>query len=993
MMPSAFSLAIRSVALRSGHLLSRLPVRLSIFFVSLLCLLPAAMPAQVTFTGSQPVLASFPTSSSISPVAVDAIGDVFFVATSGSHDILYEVPLNGTLTTLNSALGFFPSAIVVDAKGANLYFLYFGSAPACNGGYVYLATAATTAGAAPVNLPCSFAFSGFPVSYSDPTGLALDAAGNLYVADFGGGEIFKLPAPLTSSSVPTQFMALFQQPWDIAVTPGGAIDYTALDYTNNSANTLFQVPASSFTSTLPANGVTATNLADNLPSIQSGLAIDGAGNIYVGGSSAPTVKQIGGQQVSMYSKFVDGTSGTAVDSLGNVYLTGVTGTGVPQLVELNLSGARVTPKPVNVTLTSATLALNFDVAAGATIGSIAILTNGVAGKDFSDAGGSTCMAQSYATETACIVNVHVSPKFPGLRLGAVVISDPGGNTLAAARLYEVGASPQLIFRGGTPATLATGLSSPLGVKVDGAGNVLIADPFNARVLKVAPGGAQTTVGTGFTEPSGIAIDGAGNIFVADLSAGTVSRITPGGVQTTYLTGLSQPYGLSVDAMGTLYVSEPQSNTVLKETQAGVQTAIGTGLNLPYETTVDMGGNLYIGDFGSGNVFKITPAGIQTTAASGINEPTGLTIDAAGDLYVSAFGEGSIYQITPTGSAALLISGLPGPYGLALDTAGNLYYTEVNGAVAGKILQASPQTINFATTAGGSISSDSPKIVAVQNVGNQALLFTQVGYASDFPKDTSGNATQCTATLQLASAASCTLTLKFKPVALSGANTSLALSEQEQVVTNTLNAGGTFSRVLVTGTETKLVPTLVMSPAIVTSGGVSSLQLTVKVTGTGLTPTGTVNIYSGGVLVGTTGPLSVNGNVIFTTPRPTQKHTYQAISNGDAVYASGKSNSFMINPTVATPTVTLTVAPSPATVGQLVTLKAVVSTAITGIPPTGSVKFSVSNTVVGTAVISGGVATFSISTMTLGTHTVVATYLGDGNYLPATSNSIKETITN
>jgi hypothetical protein len=155
----------------------------------------------------------------------------------------------------------------------------------------------------------------------------------------------------------------------------------------------------------------------------------------------------------------------------------------------------------------------------------------------------------------------------------------------------------------------------------------------------------------------------------------------------------------------------------------------------------------------------------------------------------------------------------------------------------------------------------------------------------------------------------------------------------------------------------------------------------------------VNIYSGGVLVGTTGPLSVNGNVIFTTPRPTQKHTYQAISNGDAVYASGKSNSFMINPTVATPTVILTVAPSPATVGQLVTLKAVVSTAITGIPPTGSVKFSVSNVVVGTAVISGGVATFSISTMTLGTHTVVATYLGDGNYLPATSNSIKETITN
>jgi hypothetical protein len=233
-------------------------------------------------------------------------------------------------------------------------------------------------------------------------------------------------------------------------------------------------------------------------------------------------------------------------------------------------------------------------------------------------------------------------------------------------------------------------------------------------------------------------------------------------------------------------------------------------------------------------------------------------------------------------------------------------------------------------------------------------------------------------------------LDFKPVSLSGTSTALALSQQEQVTTDTLNAAGTISHVTATGTETKLVPTLALT-ATIASG--SSLLLTVHASGSGATPMGTVSFYSGGVLIGTSStPLSANGNVSFTTPRPTQRHTYQAVNTGDAVYASGKSNGVVITPTTATPTVTLTLTPNPATLGQSVTFKATVSTAISGLAPTGSVKFSVSNVVVGSAVISGGVVTFSTSTMTAGAHTIAATYLGDANYLTATSNSVKETIT-
>jgi hypothetical protein len=169
-------------------------------------------------------------------------------------------------------------------------------------------------------------------------------------------------------------------------------------------------------------------------------------------------------------------------------------------------------------------------------------------------------------------------------------------------------------------------------------------------------------------------------------------------------------------------------------------------------------------------------------------------------------------------------------------------------------------------------------------------------------------------------------------------------------------------------------------------------LTARATGSGPAPSGLVTFEAGGVPVASPVTLSATGAVNFATSRPTAKHTYTAVTTGDSVYASAKSNGILLNPTDATPVVTLTATPNPATLGQSVTFTAAVNTAIPGIPPTGSVKFSVSNVVAGTTVLNNGIATFSTSTMTAGTHTIVATYLGDGNYLLTASNSVTETVT-
>ena len=121
---------------------------------------------------------------------------------------------------------------------------------------------------------------------------------------------------------------------------------------------------------------------------------------------------------------------------------------------------------------------------------VQVLTQGYSGYAFKNAGTGTCSSGSY---TSCTVNVTFSAAYAGLRQGAVVLEDTGGNVIATAYIYGVGQGPQIAFNPGTQSSIVSGATDPQAVAVDRAGNVYIADNGTNTVFEIAPGGAQTTL--------------------------------------------------------------------------------------------------------------------------------------------------------------------------------------------------------------------------------------------------------------------------------------------------------------------------------------------------------------------------------------------------------------------------------------------------------------------------------------------------------------------
>ena len=306
------------------------------------------------------------------------------------------------------------------------------------------------------------------------------------------------------------------------------------------------------------------------------------------------------------------------------------------------------------------------------------------------------------------------------------------------------------------------LGAPLGVTVDGSGNLYIADSSNRRIRKVDTSGTITTVaGTGVwgfsgdggtaTEarlsfPRGLALDTSGNLYIADATNCRVRRVdASGNISTVAGTGVCEDnaglesnngdggqateadlgymIGLALDSAGNLYIADTTNNRVRKvDTSGTITTVAGTGrwgysgdggraveawLGAPLGLAVDASGNLYIGHADGQRVRKVDTSGIITTFAgigesgfSGdggpavsarLNHPTGLAVDNSGNLYIADSENHRIRRVDSSGIITTIAgTGVPGfsgdgdpaigarlfePKGVAVDNSGNLYIAD------------------------------------------------------------------------------------------------------------------------------------------------------------------------------------------------------------------------------------------------------------------------------------------------------------------------------
>jgi hypothetical protein len=170
----------------------------------------------------------------------------------------------------------------------------------------------------------------------------------------------------------------------------------------------------------------------------------------------------------------------------------------------------------------------------------------------------------------------------------------------------------------------------------------------------------------------------------------------------------------------------------------------------------------------------------------------------------------------------------------------------------------------------------------------------------------------------------------------------------------------------------------------------SVTFTATVTSTYAVPTGPVTFAINGSIVATV-PLS-GGHATYTTSALTAatRQITATYPNGTSYYTS-TSNAISEVTHPAVTTTHLISSHNPATHGASVTFTATV-TAATGPTPAGGVAFKNGTTVLGTAAVnSSGVASFSTTTLTVGTHSITAFYGGNGNQATSTSAAISQVI--
>ena len=156
-----------------------------------------------------------------------------------------------------------------------------------------------------------------------------------------------------------------------------------------------------------------------------------------------------------------------------------------------------------------------------------------------------------------------------------------------------------------------------------------------------------------------------------------------------------------------------------------------------------------------------------------------------------------------------------------------------------------------------------------------------------------------------------------------------------------------------------------------------------------TPTGKIQFLNGTKVLATLKLTS--GSAKYTTSKlPPGANIVTAVYKGDS-NNNGSTSAPVDQFVLAATTTTLKSSPNPSKYGEAVTFTAVVSSSI-GAPPDGeTISFMKGKTLLGTGSLSDGSASFTTSTLKVGTTSVDAVYGGDSNFAGSKSNVVKQVV--
>jgi sugar lactone lactonase YvrE len=699
-------------------------------------------------------------------IAADSSGNLF-IADNGNHRVR-KLGTNGIIATVAgsgitgysgdggaaTAAGIDPASVAVDSSG-NLFIADNGNNRIRKVGTNGIIS--TVAG----NGTPGYSGEGRAVTNAlkSPQGVAVDASGNLFIADTGNQRVRKVSPDGIMSTVAGKGTAGFSG-------DGGAATNAMLDIpyavaVDASGNLLIVDTGNDRVRKVDAGGV-ITTVAGNGPygyggdggpavfaslSVPYGLVVDASSNLLIADSSnyrirkvnpAGIITTLAGNGTRGYSGDGDfGTNasfyypvGVAVDASGNLFIADIGNHVIRKL------------SPDNIVTT--------------------VAGNGARG--YSGDGG---LAANASLDFPYNVAVDAS--------GCLFIADHGNVRIRKVNtngiITTLAGNGVRGYSGDGGAATGASLCSPDGLSVGASGSLFLAEDLTNRIRKVDSNGTITTVaGKGTAGYSGdggaatnaslyfpydVAVDASGNLFIADEQNRRIRKVDPGGIITPVAgkgtAGYSgdggaatnasmDPVGVAVDASGQLFIADYNNHRVRKVDTGGIITTVaGTGahdysgdggpattatLNFPADVTVDRFGNLFIADEGNNRVRKVGTNGIITTVAgngpsglgtggysgdgvlattANLSEPIGVAVDGFGNLFIADYSNNRIRKVTSTQGPGLALNNVTaadsGNYEVVVTGPGG----KTNSSVATLIVATVPLIYAIGSDSGGNVT--------------------------------------------------------------------------------------------------------------------------------------------------------------------------------------------------------------------------------------------------------------------------------------------------